>query len=385
MFLENETTRKILGIHWGFIPGGVAVYARYIEEVGLYAPLSIKSICIMSSKWSFDEKNASHMDMDVISIKGRRDLSWIRKVRKLIEKESPDLILTHGFNGAFVAAVSGHGLNVPVVSSWHGDYFPSTFTQKVRKPLFDSLLDVLFRRYVREIVTVSHFSKRTLVQKRIDEHKIAVVHNGIPSEPSSTEFKGSIRDELQVPDGYLLIGTACRLVEPKGLGHLIEAICFVVSRVQNVRFVIWGEGPQRNQLTRLIDKLNIGKYIAVPGHRDDIDRCISELDIYVVSSFAENFSIALLEAMRSGLPIVATDVGGNPEAIDSGKEGVLVPAADSQALAGAILSLVDDRPKRERMAVKARQRFLAEFTSERMVEQTASWLMTCLSKHRKKA
>jgi len=359
----------------------VAVYAHHIEKVGSYAPLSIKSICVNSSDWLVDENNAAHINMDFIDIKGRRDFSWIQKIREFIKAELPDLILTHGFNGAFVGTIAGRGLNIPIVSSWHGDYYPSTFTQRIRKPFFGLLLKVLFRSHVKEIVTVSHFSRKTLLQKGIEGDKITVIHNGIPPEPLFADRRQDIRNELRVPDGYLLAGTACRLVKAKGLEIFIEAIAIVVKRIENMRFVIWGEGPQRNQLKRLIGKLGVGEYITLPGHRDDIDRCISTLDIYCMSSYAENFSMALLEAMRAGLPIVATDVGGNPEAIKNGTEGVLVPAADPRALAVGILTLVDNRQKRELMAVLAQQRFLAEFTSEKMVRKTAEWLMLCVSKY----
>jgi len=372
-----------MSIHWGFIPGGVAVYARHIEEVGSYAPLSIKSVCINAPDWSFDKENAAHMNMNIISIKGREDLSWARKVRKLIKDESPDLILTHGFNGAFVGAVAGRGLNIPIVSSWHGDYFPSTLTQKIRKPFFDFLLKILFRKHVKAIVTVSHFSKRALLEKGIDEKKITVVHNGIPPESVPVGNKQRVRNELGVTDGYLLAGTACRLAAQKGLEWFLRAVATVVGREKNIRFVLWGEGPQRRFLEDLIDELGIGEYISLPGYRSDISRCLQALDVFVMSSYAEYFSIALLEAMRAQLPIVATDVGGNPEAIGTGKEGILVPAANPQALAQGILTLVNDRPKREQMALEARHRFLTEFTSEKMVKQTAAWLTACLGRHGK--
>ncbi len=379
--MNSKSLARILSIHWGFIPGGVAAYARHIEEAGSYAPLSIRSICVNSPDWPFDEANASCIDMNIIRIKGRMDFSWIGKVRAIIRKESPDLIFTHGFNGAFVGSIAGHGLGIPIVSSWHGDYFPSTLAQKIRRPFFDVLLKILFRRFIREIVTVSHFSKRTLLQKRINGDKITVIHNGIPSGSLFADHGRNIRNELRVPNEYLLAGTACRLVKPKGLEIFVEAIAIVLERAENMRFVIWGEGPERNQLKRLIDKLGLGDYITLAGHRDDMDRCISALDIYCMSSYAENFSMALLEAMRAGLPIVATDVGGNPEAIKNGTEGILVPAADPRVLAVGILTLVDNYQKSEQMALLAQQRFLAEFTSEKMVRKTAEWLMLCASKY----
>jgi glycosyltransferase involved in cell wall biosynthesis len=380
--MPSETI-KILSIHWGFIPGGVAVYARHIEKVNVRGPLKIKNFCLNSPSWPFDSENAAHMDMSIINIKGRWDISWIGKTRDFIRNESPDLILTHGFNGAFVAYVGSRGLGIPIVSSWHGDYFPSTFVQKVRKPFFDIILKCLFRSVVKEIVTVSDFSKKTLILKGIDAGKIAAIHNGIPLEPLASDNLQTIRNELGTPDGYLLVGTACRLVIPKGLDCFLEAVAIVIKTIKDIRFIVWGDGPRRIYLEGLIKQLRIGDYVLMPGYRPDINRCLAALDIFVMSSYAENFSIALLEAMRAKLPIVATKVGGNPEAIESGREGVLVPAADPEALATGIIALVNDRQLREKMALKAQERFLGHFTSEKMVEKTASWLLACVVRHKK--
>lgn len=383
MVVENGKIRKILSIHWGFIPGGVAVYARHIERVGSYAPLYLKTVCITAPDWPFDQANADNMDMDVIKINGRADFSWVAKVRKIMKEESPELVLTHGFNGAFVGVLGGCGLKIPKVSSWHGDYFPSNFRQRIRKPFFDLLLKILFRHYVGDVVTVSHFSEESLVHKGVDRGKIVVVHNGIPPEPVPVEYRTIIRDELHISDDCILAGTACRLAAQKGLEWFLRAVAIVVLGERNIHFVIWGDGPQREYLKGLIDELGIGEYVSLPGYRSDVFHCLPALDIFVMSSYAEYFSIALLEAMRAGLPIVATDVGGNPEAIKREEEGILVPPADPKALAESILILVNDPARRERMAQLAQQRFLAEFTSERMVEQTASWLMACVRKHDK--
>jgi len=373
-----------LSIHWGFMPGGVAFYARHVDKVGAYAPLTVKSICVHSPKWPFDKENADHMDMGTIEIRGRWDLSWIGKVQKRIRRESPDLIMTHGFNGAFVAAVASRGFGIPIVSSWHGDYFPSTFVQRLRKPFADTILKLLYRHMIQEIVAVSVFSKEALVKKGIPKNKITVIHNGIPSERNDSNVTQKIRDDLKIPAGFLLAGTACRLAAQKGLEWFLRAVAIVMKMHNNVRFVIWGDGPQKEQLHGLATELGIDGCITFPGYRSDIINCLPALDIFVMSSFAEYFSIALLEAMRAGLPIVATDVGGNPEAIENGVHGLLVPSADPQALANAIMRFIDEPRLRSEMADKAKRRFLDEFTVENMIKGTAEWLMGCADRHVKK-
>lgn len=372
---------NILSLHWGFIPGGVAAYVSNIDEVDRYSPLTIRSFCISAPEWPIDYDSLKLIGMELISIKDRLDFSWVKKIRKIFKIEKPDLILTHGFNGVFVAAIAGAGLGVPIFSSWHGDYFPSTPAQRFRKPLFDVLLKILFRYFVSEIVTVSEFSKTALVTKGITECKIRVVHNGIPDYPVTFDNREEIRASLDVSKNCYLVGTACRLATQKGLHWFLHAIAVIVQKRQDVHFVIWGDGPLKEELVSLALDLRINKFITFAGYRSDIVRCLSALDVFVMSSFAEYFSIALLEAMRASLPIVATNVGGNPEAIEDRVQGLLVPFADPQALAKGVLTLLSDEVLRRAVATNARERFLAEFTSDKMVKKTSAWLMDCARKH----
>ncbi|GAM10722.1 putative glycosyltransferase [Geobacter sp. OR-1] len=379
--LNNTKQNRIISIHWGFIPGGVAVYASEIENVSNYAPISLKSYCLHAQKWQLDHTSIDKMNIVLLPIVSRLDLSCILTLRKILLKEKPDLILAHGFNGVFVAALSGVGFDIPIVSSWHGDYFPSTPAQKLRKPLFDALQKILFRYVVKDVVTVSRFSKEILVSKGVDEQNISVIYNGIPDIEYLPEKREEIRKSLGVPDGCFLVGTACRLASQKGLQWFLHTIALIVEIRQDVRFVIWGDGPLKNQLLTLAQSLGINGYITFAGYRSDIALCLTALDLFVMSSFAEYFSIALLEAMRAGLPIVATRVGGNPEAIEDMVHGILVPFADPQALANGVLTLLSDEKLRRNMAIQARERFQAEFTSEKMVEKTAQWLMDCNRRH----
>jgi glycosyltransferase involved in cell wall biosynthesis len=372
---------KIASIHWGFIPGGGAVYARCLEEVGRFAPVRIKSFCLNAPGWPLHTGALQGMDLELVEIRGRLDLSWVWKTREFLKRERPHILLTHGVNGALVAAVAGAGLGIPLVSSWHGEYFPSTFTQKMRQPFFDLGVRILFRTVVKEIVTVSDFSRQILIQKGISPCKITVIHNGIPEVAPDERRRLEVRRELSIPEDAVLVGTACRLSTEKGLQYLLQACALVLQARRNVRLVIWGDGSLRQSLLSLAEELGIADYVRFPGYRPDIPHCLSALDIYALSSLTENFSIALLEAMRAGLAIVATDVGGNPEAIEDGVQGFLVPYANPQAMAARILALAEDPEMGKRLGYQARQRFLEEFTSDRMVAKTAAWLMECFMKH----
>lgn len=141
---ENRLRLNILSLHWGFIPGGVAAYSRYIEEVNSFASIAIKSVCIHAPDWPFDKKVLDKLAYELIKISGRLDISWVGELRKRLVEDKPDLILTHGFNGAFAAALSGIGLGIPIISSWHGEYFPQHFVAEFAQTSFRHAPEMAF-------------------------------------------------------------------------------------------------------------------------------------------------------------------------------------------------------------------------------------------------
>jgi len=381
--MVNKPERRpldVLSIHWGFIPGGVAVYARYLEKVGKYAPIKIRSLLINSPDWPLDQANLKELDVRLITIRNRTDVSWVRRVRDLIKQEKPRLIMAHGFNGCFVAVVGNIGLGVPIVSSWHGDYIATTLLQKLRKPIFSVLLRFLFKYFVGDIVTVSSFSKKRLTSHGIGPDKIQVIHHGLPPI-SKTVSRRNVREELGLDSDHVLIGTACRLVAKKGLEDFLDAISKVQSIRPNTRFIIWGDGPLRGKIEWQAKKLAIDKSVFLLGYQPNVSDFFSDLDIFVLPSLYETFSLVVLEAMRVGLPIISTSVGGIPELIKDGVSGVLVPPGNHIALMEAILRLVDDPELCKLVSANAKSTFLNSFALEKMVKSTADWLVHCSNKY----
>jgi len=118
----------------------------------------------------------------------------------------------------------------------------------------------------------------------------------------------------------------------------------------------------------------LGDRVVFTGFRADVPSCMAAFDVFVLPSLAEYHSIGLLEAMRAGLPTVATDVGGNTESVRDGKEALIVWPGDAEAFVKALGRLLGDGALRENLGRRARQRFLEAFTEERMLKRTAEWL-----------
>lgn len=230
-------------------------------------------------------------------------------------------------------------------------------------PGYDRLLDHLVFAAVDTVVLNSIRQSRVLVQVRgTSADRVRTLYNGIPDIPI-------LRKVQPLTRGEVILGVVCRLDPMKGLDHLIRALALLQER-QNLKLRIVGAGECREALEQLAQTQGVGGRVFFAGHkqgRDLLDE-FDGFDIYVFPSLWEGLPYSLLEAMRAGLPIVSTNVGGIPEAIGDGKEGLLVPPASSQALADAIDILLSDHEKALRFANAARLRYEELFSISMMQE-----------------
>jgi glycosyltransferase involved in cell wall biosynthesis len=158
------------------------------------------------------------------------------------------------------------------------------------------------------------------------------------------------------------------LAREKGVDVFLRAIPRVLTEVRGVRFVVVGDGPDREGLEALVDELGIRESVVMLGRRDDMPSVYASLDVMVSSSRQEGLPMAILEGMASGRALVATAVGEVPNVVRDGVTGLLVPAEDEELLAAKIVELLRDSALRERLGTAARRLIEAEFSAERMTE-----------------
>ena len=209
-------------------------------------------------------------------------------------------------------------------------------------------------------------------------HGIDIVPNGLelPPLPAAADREAA-RRELGLPHDDTLLLFVGRLVPEKNLPLLIDA----VSRMSpSLRPRVWlaGEGPERGRVEAEIARHGLGEVVGLLGERSDIRRLMHAADLLVLPSREEGLSNVLLEAMASGLPVIATAVGGSPELIDDRVTGRLLPSEDAAALAATIAALADDAEERRRLATAARAQAEARFTLGAMVEHTARIYDRCI-------
>ena len=225
---------------------------------------------------------------------------------------------------------------------------------------------------VHHFVTVSTDLRRWLIEDvGIPATKVTAIHNGVDLSRFGRVGQLEARARLALPANVPIIGTVGRLDPVKDQVGLVRAIAAIRVEYPAALLVVAGDGPCRAELAQVAATLGQADHVRLLGSRDDIPAVLSALDVFVLPSIAEGISNTVLEAMATGLPVVATRVGGNPELIEHEVSGTLVPRQNTTALAAAIVTYVGDPIQRRRHGEAARQRATGQFSLERMAEAYA--------------
>jgi L-malate glycosyltransferase len=220
------------------------------------------------------------------------------------------------------------------------------------------------------ICAVSADLKRHMVAEGFPERRVQVVYNGIAvGERADEHSRVAVRPDLGIPPDAFVVGTVARLDPVKDLGSLLQAHALVLAAIPAARLVVVGTGPEQASLETAARALGISDRVHFVGYRADARRVMSAFDLYVNCSTYEGVSLTILEAMAAGLPVVATQVGGNPEVVVDGETGLLVPARAVPPLADAVVALGSDALRRRQMAEAGRRRVERAFSIDRMVAE----------------
>jgi len=298
-----------------------------------------------------------------LDIKSKLDLGGLFKLVRLLRREKIDILHTHLFHVNLLGRIAGRLAGVPVIiSHQHG---VERNRSKVR-----SLLDRLTSRYADLVISTCEVVKETLIKRdKISPGKIRIIYNGVET-PNVNVESSSVRRDLGIALDAPVIGVVANLRPMKGYDTFLKAARMILDEVENARFLIVGGGPLEDELKALAFKLGIWPQTIFTGFRDDVPNLLATMDVFVLPSLWEGVPMALLEAMAMAKPVVATEVGGIPEIVIDGVTGLLVPPRDPDALAEAIIALLQDRERAEAMGQAGRERVEKYFTVERMVQKT---------------
>jgi glycosyltransferase involved in cell wall biosynthesis len=231
-------------------------------------------------------------------------------------------------------------------------------------------------RFAHRVVVNSDAVRQWLVADGYDDAKIDVIRNGVDlSRFARRPAAPRLRHELGLPASTPLVGAISRLSPSKGLEYFLDAAAIVAAEQPDVRFLIVGEANPADRdypptLRTYADRLGLGQRVIFTGLRLDIPELLAELAVSVQPSLSEGLSNVVLESMAADVPVVATRVGGNPEAVEDGVTGLLVAPRDAPGLAGAIRRVLRDRRLAERLGRAGRQRVAERFGNDAATHQT---------------
>jgi glycosyltransferase involved in cell wall biosynthesis len=297
------------------------------------------------------------------------DAAGLIRLYRFLKREGYQVVHTHTSKAGFVGRLAARLAGVPaIVHTAHGFAFHEWSPVWVR--WFYTSLERIAAHWCDRIVSVSHFHRDWAISLGICKaEQITAIPNGIiPPRPTPGVSPAGLRRRLGVPDGRPLVLSMARLAPDKGLNYLIEAAAMLPPAMQSVRVAIAGEGPDRPRLERLVRQLGVAHRVLFLGFREDAGDLLAACDIVALPSLREGLSIALLEAMAAGKPIVATCIGSHMELAAQAEIAVLVPPADAPALSGALQCLVSDAALRTRLGDNARTLFQKHYTEHRMVQ-----------------
>lgn len=221
------------------------------------------------------------------------------------------------------------------------------------------------------LCAVSSDLKQHMVAEGFPDRRLQVVYNGIEvGERPRLAQRRAAREELGLPQDAFVVGTVGRLDPVKNLPALLRAHAVVAADHPGARLVVVGDGPERDALRAEARSLKISEAVLFTGYRPDVRAVMPAFDVYANSSIYEGVSLTILEAMAAALPVVATNVGGNPEVVIDHETGRLV-ASHARALSGALVELAHHPLLRHHLGEAGRWRVKRHFSLDRMVQQYA--------------
>lgn len=286
------------------------------------------------------------------------DAKAITELVRLIRRLDPDVIHAHTFKAGLASRAAGLVTRKPVIYTPHGWRFSdgNPWIWRLLGPLVEGSLAQVTAR----VICVSDAELDAATARHVlRPNKAAVIHNGLSDVPLSAGAAG--------PVGRLRIAVVARLAAPKDHETVLRALAGVTFAYD---LLLIGEGPRRPALESLATQLGVADRVRFLGARLDVERLLQHVDVVVLSSSSEGFPLTVIEGMRAGLPVVASAVGGIPEAVSDGETGLLVPPGNAPALAAALESLAQSAELRRRMGVAGRQAYEARFRIERQAKAT---------------
>lgn len=298
-------------------------------------------ICLRHSEWL--ENNKFSFDVHILNIHSLISYDFIKGIRqfkRIYQQENFNIIQTFFADGNIFGTIAARFVGCrKVISSrrnigyWH------------------NRIHIVILRFLSKwteyyLCNSEAAQKMTVELEKVNVSKTDVIYNGLDLDWISSinnEIREKQRKTWSVKNDEIVVGAIANLRPVKNLALLIESASTLTKEFPNLKFIIVGEGPQRKQLQNKIDILDLNEVFFLVGRSFNIPACLSAFDIAVLTSLSESFSNSLIEYMAAKLPIVSSDSGGNSEAIENNKSGILFSLEDKEGLSNGLRKLIVDK------------------------------------------
>lgn len=342
---------------------GVGGLERVIQRLAIGLPkkrYDVQVWCLTKGGVIADELRAAGVKVEVLGMGKRCTFAFLFRLVKKMKDCRVEILHAHGYSACTIGRAAAFLANVPVmIAHVHSMYWNYT-----RRQLFtEKVLSLI----THKIICCSEAVARFVTEKeRVVAGRVAVVYNGVPDLRRAGD--GDARAALGLcPEDFSIL-VAASFSRNKGHSCFLSAISDVLRARPRIKVFLAGEGPLKRELELQAEKLGITGNVVFCGVVRDIGALLSAVDVLVLPSVErEGLPIAVLEAMSAGKPVIASRIGGIPEAVSDGKTGLLIPPRDSAALAAAILALDRDRTKLRESGLAARVLYEQKFTLENMI------------------
>jgi len=319
----------------------------------------------MGSGRLLSELEAIKVRIEILGTRGKYDFVFPTfRLYRLLNNLNIQILICSLYHPTILGRIIGKLAGVSVIINWeHSEVFGGAF-----RKILNKITMFLSDKVVCDSEKVSIEFKRHF---HPDNSLIEIIPIGGVDLSQYFCDRSGVHDDIR-------IGSVGRLIESKGYPYLIDTARMILKARDNVFFCIIGDGPGFNYLQGLIEKAGISERTKLTGFRSDIPDILSTWDIYVQPSLWEGLCLTVVEAIASGLPVVATNVGGIPESVIDGYNGFLVPPKDPRAFADRILELVDNPDLRIRMGERSRKIAEEKYSLESMVNKVEELIDTLI-------
>lgn len=293
-----------------------------------------------------------------IKMEGDLDVGLIPRLYRIIRDTRPDIVHLHSRIGADVmGGIAARLAAVPVVHSRRQDNPESRLAVGLKYRLHD------------RVIAISDGIGKVLLSEGLPPVKLCCVRDAIDITPLVDHPERAwFESEFGLEPGTLTLGVVAQLIRRKGHQLLLEALPEILSAFPRIHVLFFGKGPLESELRNTIEKMGLTQQVQLAGFRDDLPRILPCLDIFVHPALREGLGVSLLQASLARLPIVATRVGGIPEAVREGETGLLVEPGNPHDLSRAVMQLLGDPDLRQRLGRAGRHWVEEAFSADIMVD-----------------